>query len=236
MYRKFFNRRVNNNNVPAKNIKQKKRGFTLIELLVVISIIGLLSSIVLAALNSARKNAQNAAVIQQVRQYINGMNLSANNDGFPNPFYPYGGPSNSTGWPMLCLGKNAGTECDQDNSNWLTKHGGGTGTDWQAQRDFNISTHVAGGNNAPNPSKPVTVNTNAAIFWPPSGSPTPPVYIPGALVLFDTLWSGGLGNPATVSSLKIYYYLQGSNIPCVLVGATGTGLIQVTKCTLQVNF
>ena len=65
-------------------MKSYKRGFTLIELLVVIAIIGILASIVLASLDSARKKGRDARRIADVKQLQLALELYYDaNNAFP---------------------------------------------------------------------------------------------------------------------------------------------------------
>lgn len=57
---------------------KNKAGFTLIELLVVIAIIGLLASVVLLALNSARAKSRDAKRLADVRQIASALELYFN--------------------------------------------------------------------------------------------------------------------------------------------------------------
>lgn len=60
-----------------------QRGFTLIELLVVIAIIGMLSSVVLASLNTARESARDARRLADIKQLQTALELSYDSDTLP---------------------------------------------------------------------------------------------------------------------------------------------------------
>ena len=82
-------------------IKNKKLGFTLIELLVVIAIIGLLSTIVMVSLNSAREKARVAKAKAELRQLQTAVEMYYDTNGA----YPCAGhyyPS-ASGDPTSCL-------------------------------------------------------------------------------------------------------------------------------------
>ncbi len=80
-----------------------RRGFTLIELLVVIAIIGLLSSVVMASLNTARVKARNAAYVSQMRQYMTAFELYYSEYGQ----YPVSGGY----WACIGTGRPGGSPC-----------------------------------------------------------------------------------------------------------------------------
>lgn len=64
----------------------KNRGFTLIELLVVISIMGLLSSVVLSAVNDARTKARDTERIQELAEMRKALMLYYDDNGkYPTP-------------------------------------------------------------------------------------------------------------------------------------------------------
>lgn len=70
---------------------RNQKGFTLIELLVVIAIIGVLSSVVLASLNTARERAANAKRLSDMKQIQNALELYAltNSGNYPNLGWSY---------------------------------------------------------------------------------------------------------------------------------------------------
>ncbi len=71
----------------VNKLKQNQKGFTLIELLVVIAIIGLLASVVLLALGSARQKSRDAKRLGDVRQIASAMELYFNdNNSYPTTY------------------------------------------------------------------------------------------------------------------------------------------------------
>jgi prepilin-type N-terminal cleavage/methylation domain-containing protein len=59
-----------------------KKGFTLIELLVVIAIIGILTTIVVASLNTARVKSRDTGRVQAVRQVRNALQVFFSTNGY----------------------------------------------------------------------------------------------------------------------------------------------------------
>jgi prepilin-type N-terminal cleavage/methylation domain-containing protein len=82
-----------------KKISSIERAFTLIELLVVISIIGLLSSVVLASVNKSRLRAKDSKKISTLLELRNAIELYYvnNNNTYPTGATPVMGNCNITG-------------------------------------------------------------------------------------------------------------------------------------------
>lgn len=85
-----------------KIFHKNSSGFTLIELLVVIAIIGILSSVVLASLNTARAKARDAKRVAEIRSLQTALEFYYNDN---NQYPPVCGASSSgayvSAWPTL---------------------------------------------------------------------------------------------------------------------------------------
>lgn len=84
---------------PPRKAPIAQRAFTLIELLVVISIISLLSSIVLASLNSARARARDAQRMSTIKELQNALALyDENNNSYPPASWANDCAGTNTSW------------------------------------------------------------------------------------------------------------------------------------------
>jgi prepilin-type N-terminal cleavage/methylation domain-containing protein len=83
--------------------KMTKRGFTLIELLVVIAIIGILASVVLASLNSARRKSRDARRLADIKQIQVALELyfDDNSNTYPDDTVDLSGASACGGAPCI---------------------------------------------------------------------------------------------------------------------------------------
>jgi len=121
---------------------RSKKGFTLIELLVVISIISLLSSIVLASLNTARAKARDAARVASLKQVQNAIELYASNHNgaYPETLASAGQQSSDAGRSNSCATYTAlDTGCGGGNGD---AGGGGDGSCGQPIGDWNNTLQV----------------------------------------------------------------------------------------------
>ena len=82
-------------------MKKNSHGFTLIELLVVIAIIGVLATIILASLNSARAKARDSARASNIKQLTNALFLVADKNGGT---FPSSGGTKCLGVDGSCWG------------------------------------------------------------------------------------------------------------------------------------
>lgn len=91
------------------NGKNKDSGFTLIELLVVISIIGLLASVVLVSLNSARAKGRNVKRLADMKQLQTALDLYYDkNNKYPGDTGSYGEAESSCGgWDSSTIDNNS---------------------------------------------------------------------------------------------------------------------------------
>jgi len=119
-------------------LKSRNSGFTLIELLVVISIIGLLSSVVLTSLSSARKKAKDASIILSANSIMKSAQIDSLSTLDYSPYYMaiwagegesacdnwYGATSNPAGLRAACKSIVRNVGGDNTEITWQNTWGG----------------------------------------------------------------------------------------------------------------
>ena len=84
-------------------LKNKKLGFTLIELLVVVAIIGVLASVVMVSLNSAREKGRDARRLSDLKQIQTALEMYYDDHGYyPQRNYAYTSSASCGGTATWC--------------------------------------------------------------------------------------------------------------------------------------
>ena len=138
----------------SKKYGKKTRGFTLIELLVVISIIGMLSSLVLVSLSSARDKGKNGRIQEELISLRNQIELDRSNDSYAS--FP------ATNFPAFgsCANGSPSAQVQQIENDIMTLNGG------------SVQVSSAGGTLDSSPNTGLVIITNCSDINDTSAYPT----------------------------------------------------------------